>query len=119
MMKEFPFSEYHFHIQLLPVKFHHGVEHLNSTVLTLGPGYKLMDEDLYTDSIGVASHELFHAWNIKSIRPIEMMPYDYTKENYTRLGFVAEGVTTYYGDLFLLRCGVYNLKQYFIEMNVR
>jgi len=78
-----------------------------------------MDEEVYTDFIGVASHELFHAWNIKSIRPIEMMPYDYTRENYSRLGFVAEGVTTYYGDLFLLRCNVYNLKQYFIELNLR
>ncbi len=118
-MKEFPFREYHFLIQVLPVKFYHGVEHLSSTVLALGPGYKLIDEEVYTDFIGVASHELFHAWNIKSIRPAEMMPYNYTKENYSRLGFVAEGVTTYYGDLFLLRCGVYSVKQYFAELNVR
>lgn len=119
MMKEFPFKEYHFLIELLPTRFYHGVEHLNSTVLALGQGYKLMEEGLYTDFVGVASHELFHAWNIKSIRPVEMMPYDYAKENYSRLGYVAEGVTTYYGDLFLLRCGVYSWQQYAVELNVR
>ena len=57
-----------------------------------------MQPSVYTDFIGVASHELFHAWNVKTIRPVELMPCDYTTENYSRLGFVYEGVTTYYGD---------------------
>jgi len=56
-----------------------------------------MTEGIYKELIGVASHELFHCWNVKSIRPIEMMPYDYTKENYSASGYVYEGVTTYYG----------------------
>jgi predicted metalloprotease with PDZ domain len=108
MMKEFVHDEYHFLYQILPHKFYHGVEHLKSTVIALGPGYKLNEGDLYDDLLGVSSHELYHAWNIKSIRPVEMMPYDYTRENYSRLGFVCEGITTYYGDLFLFRSGVYS-----------
>src|SRR3989304_7536298 len=108
MMKDFPFETYHFFFQILPTKFYHGVEHLNSTVIALGPSYNLMKGDLYEDLLGVSSHELFHAWNIKNIRPKEMHPYDYTKENYSKLGYVCEGVTTYYGDLFLYRSGVYS-----------
>jgi predicted metalloprotease with PDZ domain len=68
--------------------------------------------DLYDDLLGVSCHELFHAWNIKTIRPAEMLPYDFTKENYSRLGFVAEGVTTYYGDYLLFRSGVWTSSQY-------
>ncbi|MFL5730595.1 MAG: M61 family peptidase, partial [Cytophagaceae bacterium] len=59
----------------------------------------------------------FHAWNIVKIRPAEMMPYDLTKENYFRTGFVAEGVTTYYGDLMLVRSGAIDTAQYFTELN--
>ena len=113
MMKEFPVESYHFIFQILPFKFYHGVEHLNSTVIGLGPSYKLMGGDVYDDLLGVSSHELFHAWNIKSIRPAEMYPYNYSKENYSRLGYVCEGVTTYYGDLLLYRSGVFSEFDYF------
>jgi predicted metalloprotease with PDZ domain len=71
---------------------------------------------LYSDLLGVSSHELFHAWNICKIRPVEMMPYDFTKENYFPTGFVAEGVTTYYGDLFLMQAGVFTREQYLQEL---
>lgn len=118
-MGGFPVSEYHFLIQVSPLKLYHGVEHLSSTVLALGPGHQLMDNPLYIDLIGVASHELFHAWNVKAIRPADMFPYDYSKENYSRLGFVYEGVTTYYGDFFLVRCGAYSVEQFFIEIGNR
>lgn len=118
-MGDFPANEYHFLIQVSPTQLYHGVEHLKSTVLALGPGHQLMDQPLYIDFVGVASHELFHAWNVKAIRPADMMPYDYTRENYSRLGFVYEGVTTYYGDLFLARCGVYSVEQFFIEIGNR
>jgi predicted metalloprotease with PDZ domain len=117
MMESFPTDSYHFLIHVLPYHFYHGVEHLKNTVLAIGPGYNLMEDDLYKELLGLASHELFHSWNIKSIRPIEMMPYDYTKENYSRLGYVCEGVTTYYGDLFLLRSGVFSEKDYFKTFN--
>lgn len=116
MFKEFPASDYHFLIQILPIPFHHGVEHTNSTVLAFGPAYSFQN-NLYKEFLGLASHELFHAWNIKTIRPAEMMPYDYTKENYSRLGYVAEGITTYYGDLILYRCGLFSDEDYFKTIN--
>lgn len=71
-----------------------------------------MKGDLYEDLLGVCCHELFHAWNVKTIRPIEMQPYDYTRENYSKLGYVCEGVTTYYGDYLLYRSGVFNEQQF-------
>ncbi|MEI7670147.1 MAG: M61 family peptidase, partial [Pseudomonadota bacterium] len=112
MMKKAPFEKYHFLFQILPQKFYHGVEHTTSTVIALGPGYNLMKGDTYLDLLGVSCHELFHAWNVKTIRPIEMQPYDYTKENYSNLGYVCEGVTTYYGDYLLYRCGVFDDHQF-------
>jgi predicted metalloprotease with PDZ domain len=113
MMKEFPVDTYHFLFQVLPYKFYHGVEHKASTVIALGPSYKLMKDELYNELLGVSSHELFHVWNVKMIRPAEMHPYDYTRENYSRLGYVYEGVTTYYGDLLLFRSGVFSEFDYF------
>ena len=77
---EFPERDYHFLTLVLPVPYYHGVEHRNSTVLVLGPADE--GEGLYLDLLGVASHELFHAWNIIRIRPAELLPYDFTQENY-------------------------------------
>ncbi len=118
-MEDFPVKEYHFLVLVLPYVFYHGVEHLKSTVLALGPGSKLMQDKIYNEFIGVASHELFHSWNVKTIRPAEMLPYKYTRENYSKLGYVYEGVTTYYGDLFLARAGVFSMQQYFSEIAIR
>ena len=78
----FPVNEYHFLFQILTYKTYHGVEHSNSTVISLGPSYEIMDEKgWYNELLGVSSHELYHTWNVKQIRPIEMYYYDYTKEN--------------------------------------
>lgn len=116
---DFPASDYHFIFQILPYKFYHGVEHLTSTVIALGPSHQVMEGFLYDELLGVSSHELYHAWNIKSIRPKEMMPYNYKEENYSRLGYVCEGVTTYYGDYILFRSGIFNQQQYFNTFNER
>jgi predicted metalloprotease with PDZ domain len=112
MMKGCPVKEYHFLFQAMPYRFHHGVEHLASTVIAMGPTYNLMKDELYNHFLGISCHELFHSWNIKTIRPVEMYPYDYTKENYSRLGYVYEGITTYYGDYLLYRSGVFNEFEY-------
>ena len=112
-----PVKDYHFLNQFLPYKHYHGVEHANSTVIVLGPAELLMSEGLYKELLGVSCHELFHAWNIKSIRPAEMQPYDYSRENYFRTGYIAEGVTTYYGEYLLARCQVRTPAQYFQELN--
>ena len=115
----FPFNEYHFIFQVLPIKFYHGVEHQKSTVIVLGPGYNLNEGKTYEDVLGVSSHELFHSWNVKCIRPAEMLPYDFTKENYARTGYVYEGFTTYYGDVMLRKANVFTDEQYFETLEER
>jgi predicted metalloprotease with PDZ domain len=119
MMDSFPVKDYHFLILTLPYRFYHGVEHITSTVLALGPGYALMEPELYNDLMGVASHELFHVWNVKTLRPVDFNEYDYSGENYSRLGWVYEGFTTYYGDLFLARSGFFSKNDWFAEVNAR
>lgn len=114
----FPFSEYHFLFLIVPYHYYHGVEHANSSVIVLGPSYDLMKEILYWEFLGISSHELFHSWNVKAIRPAEMQPYDYAKENYSRLGYVAEGVTTYYGDLLLFRSGATSEYEFFRNLHL-
>lgn len=113
-----PVTEYHFLILARPERVYHGVEHSNSTVLSLGPGYDLFNpEGRYMDLLAVSSHELYHTWNIKKIRPQEMLPYDFTRENYSRMGYVAEGVTTFMGDLMLVRSGGFSQEQFLKELS--
>jgi predicted metalloprotease with PDZ domain len=113
---DFPVSDYHF-LYLFPAwQVYHGVEHRNSTTIVLGPSGLYDQTYFYNDVLGVGSHELFHFWNICRIRPVELLPYDYTQENYFRTGFVAEGLTTYYGDYLLARSGVWDMNLYFKEL---
>lgn len=101
-----PCQEYHFLFHFPPYFVRHGVEHRNSTVIAMGPWTEFGSGTGYLDFLAISCHELFHTWNIKCIRPIEMQPYDFTSENYSEMGYVAEGVTTYYGDELLYRCGL-------------
>jgi len=105
---EFPVSKYRYLLHFTPYFMHHGVEHSTSTVIVMGHGENFDREEKYNEMLAICSHELFHTWNVKTLRPVEMMPYDFTKENYTQLGYVDEGVTTYYGDLCLRRSGIWN-----------
>lgn len=115
---DFPTENYHFLFQILTHEFYHGVEHSASTVIALGPSYSVLDKKgRYEDLLGVSSHELFHTWNVKRIRPAEMWPYDFSKENYNRLGYLSEGATTWYGDLMLYRSKVFGDKEYFKTFN--
>lgn len=109
---DLPCIDYHFLYLMLDKPFRHGVEHLNSTVIAMGMMPDSLNEEFYQDLLAISSHEFFHLWNVKRIRPADMMPYDFTRENYSTLGYVYEGVTTYYGDLILLRSGVWSLEQY-------
>ncbi len=112
---ELPVRDYHFLFQMPDYKYYHGVEHLASTVICIGPVENLNLPEFYNEFLGISSHELFHCWNVKSIRPDEMFPYDYRKENYTVLNYVTEGVTTYYGDLMLLRSGGFSPEVFFAK----
>ncbi|MBP6097132.1 MAG: M61 family metallopeptidase [Methyloversatilis sp.] len=94
-----------------------GLEHRSSTALLCSrndlpaPGASEMS-DAYRGFLGLCSHEYFHAWNIKRIKPAAFEPYDLTRENYTRLLWAFEGVTSYYDDLALVRSGVITQDDY-------
>ncbi len=88
-----------------------GLEHRNSTALICGRRDlpRLGDpraSEGYTTLLGLISHEYFHTWNVKRLRPAEFAAYDYTRENYTELLWFFEGFTSYYDDLLLRRAGL-------------
>ena len=66
----------------------------------------------YLTFLGLVSHEYFHSWNVKRIKPAAFVPYDLTQENYTSLLWIFEGFTSYYDDLFLVRTGLASETQY-------
>jgi predicted metalloprotease with PDZ domain len=109
---DFPATDYHFMIQLLPYKHYHGVEHAFSTVITFGPAESLTEKKQMDELIGVCSHELYHFWNVCRIRPKPLLPYDLSKEVYLESGLIMEGITTYMGDLYLLKSGYFQLEEY-------
>ena len=78
------------------------LEHLNAFVAFAPTGAVAEPENL----IGTAAHEFFHLWNVKRIRPFEMFPYDYSRENETPLLWVSEGFTNYYGNVATYRAGL-------------
>jgi predicted metalloprotease with PDZ domain len=81
-----------------------GLEHLNSTVVVMNR-LNWKDESKYKSFLGLCAHEYFHLWNVKRIRPVELGPFNYEAENYTEQLWVAEGVTSYYDELAMLRAG--------------
>lgn len=81
-----------------------GIEHLNSTVLVM-PRLAYSNPSRYQSFLNLVAHEYFHLWNVKRIRPIELGPFNYNKENYTQSLWVAEGITSYYDELALYRAG--------------
>ena len=102
-----PFTHYLF---LLHVgdNIYGGLEHISSTALladrhSLPPHGMTEANDAYTQLLGLFSHEYFHAWNVKSIKPAAFAPYDLDRENYTEQLWAFEGITSFYDDLFLAR----------------
>lgn len=108
----FPEKSYRFQFLIPSFEVYHGVEHRASTVIMLGKDVDFEKEYFYKNLLGISSHELFHTWNICKIRPKNLLPYNLSKPQYFSEGFVAEGVTTYYGDLILIRSGVWNFEDY-------
>jgi predicted metalloprotease with PDZ domain len=107
---EFPYEKYvHFYFFARSESNAGGaLEHLNSFVAFAPPGEFATPDNL----IGTAAHEFFHLWNVKRIRPAEMWPYDYSRENETPLLWVSEGFTNYYGNLALYRAGLHSREQF-------
>jgi len=87
-----------------------GMEHLNSTQI-IEPG-ALAEPGIYEACLGTVSHEFFHVWNVKRLRPGELGPWDFTRPLTTRGLWVAEGFTTYYGHLMLRRSGIWDDAQF-------
>ena len=81
-----------------------GLEHLDSTLM-LPSRDRTEDDDDYERWLGLVSHEFFHTWNVKRMRPVALGPFDYEHEVYTPSLWIAEGVTSYYDDLLLVGLG--------------
>ena len=94
-----------------------GLEHRNSTALIcnradLPRQTNPQRNEGYTTLLGLISHEYFHTWNVKQLRPDAFARYDYTQENYTQLLWFFEGFTSYYDDILLRRAGLIDDKTY-------
>jgi predicted metalloprotease with PDZ domain len=117
---EIPYPDYTFFLHLRS-NAGGGLEHANSTALgysrfgfidraeratSASPNPTTANQPTYRGFLSLVSHEFFHLWNVKRIRPDALGPFDYTKENYTKLLWVAEGITDYYADVALRRAGL-------------
>src|SRR5215207_713194 len=110
MMGDPPYRDYTVLLLLAPARGG-GLEHLNSTALVY-PRFGFATAEDWRSLDTLVAHEFFHVWNVKRIRPDALGPFDYTQENYTRLLWVAEGVTSYYETLLVRRAGLLNDRQY-------
>jgi predicted metalloprotease with PDZ domain len=97
-----------------PVNFGGGLEHSASQydIMPAGPAFADPSGTLGDFMYPLLSHEFFHLWNVKRIRPAEMWPYDYHSEQYTPLLWWSEGVTDYYADLTNLRSGLWTAAEF-------
>jgi len=116
---EIPYDTYHFITHFIP-KQYGGLEHLNSTVL-IYDGRKLTDRKSYLQWLALVSHEYFHTWNVKRIRPKELGPFDYLNENYTTMHWLTEGLTSFMDEYFVYRSGLCSLEEYmeFLTANLK
>lgn len=101
-----PYKSYIFLVKVQPQTGSGGVEHLNSTRMTVGEN-DFVNQASYRRFLFVVAHEFVHLWNGKRIRPQVLGPFDYTREVQTRMLWMSEGFTSYYADLLLLRTGVF------------
>ena len=116
-----PFERYVFLHNLIE-EGHGGLEHRASTALVSSrrdmpslrtdPMRRADNGDGYANVLGLISHEYFHTWNVKRLRPAEFARVDYTQENYTAMLWFFEGFTSYYDDLFLVRAGLIDRARY-------
>jgi predicted metalloprotease with PDZ domain len=89
-----------------------GLEHRNSSVL-MTSRWAMGTRQGYVGWLSLVSHEFFHVWNVKRLRPAALGPFDYENENYTTSLWVSEGITSYYGDLLVRRAGLSSDAEFF------
>lgn len=108
-----PYEDYTFITHFVP-GLYGGLEHLNSTALHFCPT-QVTTRKGYLNYLCLVSHEYFHLWNVKRIRPKELGPFDYLTEAKTKLLWLAEGLTSLMDELFVYRAGLISLEEY-LEM---
>ncbi len=114
MMPAPDFNHYTFIIHFAPdIKMGDGMEHLNSTEIIVRGS---LSGGALNEALEIASHEFFHLWNVKRLRPAGLGPFDYSKEVYTKSLWFVEGVTTYYSYLNLLRAGLWTRADFLKHM---
>lgn len=104
-LPKYDYGTYTFLVDYLPYVSGDGMEHRDSTVITSTGDLKGSSERL----IGTVSHEFFHSWNVRRIRPRSLEPFDFERVNMSDELWFAEGFTNYYGPLTLERAGITNL----------
>ena len=107
---EIPYEQYVFITHFVPGHYG-GLEHHNSTALHFD-GTKLHHREKYLQWLELVAHEYFHTWNVKRIRPEGLGSFDYLRENYTRMHWLTEGLTSFMDGLFVLRAGLMSLSEY-------
>jgi len=111
-----PYKEYYFLFKVQG-QAANAVEHLNSTRITVSEN-DFVSQASYREVLETVAHEFVHLWNVKRIRPAVLGPFDYTREAHTRLLWMFEGVTSYYGDRLLVRAGVDTPPEFLSRMAV-
>ncbi|MDZ4852199.1 MAG: hypothetical protein SGI77_23160 [Pirellulaceae bacterium] len=106
---EIPYPSYWF--INMAIESYGGLEHDNNTVLVTSY-WAMQKRASYVEWLGLVSHEFFHTWNIRRLRPKNLVCYDYEAEQYTPELWIAEGITSYFDDLFVLRAGLATQAEY-------
>jgi len=104
LMGGLPYERYVFIVHLTDRR-RGGLEHASSTTLNV-QRHGFFPREIYEETLGLLSHEFFHVWNVKRLRPAALLPYDYAREQYTRLLWWFEGATSYYEQVALARAGL-------------
>ncbi len=115
LMGDIPYAHYTFLIHLIS-DGRGGLEHANSVSLQASRWFHQTPES-YNRFLDLVAHEFFHLWNIKRLRPVELGPFDYLKENYTRQLWVSEGFTDYYSSRIMRRAGFLSPDGYLTELS--
>lgn len=107
MMGDIPYEEYTF-LAIGPGMG--GIEHLNNTTISFD-GNRLNSNEAINSTLSFITHEYFHHYNVKRIRPVELGPFDYNRENRTTQLWVSEGLTVYYEYILMKKAGLIDSKQ--------
>lgn len=110
---DIPYKQYWF--MNIAVDAYGGLEHDDCTVL-MAKRNAMKQRDTYMEWLGLASHEFFHTWNVRRLRPKPLVQYDYHREQYMNELWIAEGVTSYYDDLILIHAGLISELEYLEQL---